>query len=122
MLWSVKDNQSADDLAIGTCFDIPTSTSVSTVTKIDCTVAHDAEVFLNNEYTGDASSYPISLTLDRYAGETCTPAFETYSGQAADTTNLTIGYFYPTRDGWEGGDRTITCYAYRGDGVSLRSR
>ena len=119
VLWSVRDNQSADDLAVGTCFDVPTQTSVSTVTKHECTVAHDAEVFHNTEFTGDSTSYPISLTMDRFVTETCGPVFATYTGDELDESDLTIGYFYPSRDGWDDGDRTVTCYAQRSDEAKL---
>jgi hypothetical protein len=119
VLWAVRDNQSADDLAAGTCFDIPTATEVSTVTRHDCTEAHDAEVFHNVEYSGDASSYPISLTFDGFASDTCTPVFATYVGEALEDSDLTFGYFYPTRDSWNDGDRTVTCYAFRVDEAKL---
>ena len=119
VLWSVRDNQSADDLAVGTCFDVPTQTSVSTVTKHECTLAHDAEVFHNAEYDGDSETYPISLTMDRFVTDTCGPVFETYVGEAFEDSDLSIGYFYPSRDGWDDGDRTVTCYAQRDDEAKL---
>jgi hypothetical protein len=44
------------------------------------------------------------------------PAFETYVGRAVDSEpELSVGYFHPTRDGWDGGDRTITCYIAQPD-------
>lgn len=119
VLWSVKDNQSADDLAVGTCFDVPTQTSVSTVTRQDCTVAHDAEVFHNTEYDGDSTTYPISLTMDGFVIDTCGPVFATYVGEELEASDLTIGYFYPSRDGWGDGDRTVTCYAQPADESKL---
>ena len=119
VLWSVRDNQSADDLANGTCFDVPTETTVSTVTKRACTEAHDAEVFHNVEYVSESTTYPITLTMDRFVTETCGPVFETYVGEALQGSDLTIGYFYPSFDGWGDGDRTVTCYAGRIDGAKL---
>ena len=119
VLWMVRDNQSAGDLAVGTCFDEPgRDTNITTVTRRDCTAPHDAEVFHVAEYTG--ANYPISLSLDSFIEESCVPAFTTYVGQAVDESeNLTIGYFHPSRDGWDDGDRTITCYAVRDDGAKL---
>lgn len=119
VLWSVRDNQSADDLANGTCFDVPTETTVSTVTKRACTEAHDAEVFHNAEYDGGSTTYPISLSMDRFVTETCGPMFATYVGEDLEDSDLTIGYFYPSFDGWGDGDRTVTCYAGRADGAKL---
>ena len=120
VLWAVRDNQSADDLAVGTCFDLPgRDTDISTVTRHDCTEAHDAEVFHVAEYTA-GSTYPISLTLDSFIEDSCVPAFATYVGEDIDSSeDLAIGYFYPTRDGWDGGDRTVTCYVVREDETKL---
>lgn len=119
VLWAVKDNEFADDLAIGTCFDVPSQTSISTVTKHACTEAHDAEVFHIAEMTGESGSYPISLTIDRFVTEECEPAFLTYVGEAAAAGDLTFGYFYPSRDGWKDGERSVTCYALRLDEAKL---
>src|SRR5215203_4365292 len=63
---------------------------------------------------------PISLALDRYLDGACVPAFATYTGEDFDTSeDLTIGYFYPSRDGWDSGDRTVTCYIVRSDEAKL---
>ncbi len=120
VLFLVRNNQSADDLAVGTCFDLPTrSTDISTVTRHDCTDAHDAEVIHVAEFT-EAQTYPISLTLDGFIEDQCVPVFATYTGQDyATNTEFSIGYFYPSRDGWENGDRTVTCYVAREDGAKL---
>jgi hypothetical protein len=115
ILWVVKDNAAAGDLKVGDCFDVPEKSSVSTVTHHPCTEAHTGEVFLVADYT-EGTAYPISLSLDRFIRTTCAPAFEAYVGQDVDShPDLTIGYFYPSRDGWTNGDRGITCYATRED-------
>jgi hypothetical protein len=120
VLWLVRDNQSVGDLTVGTCFDVPErSSDISTVTRHACTEAHDAEVFLVADYT-EGSTYPISLSLERFIDSACVPAFATYVGEDFDTSeDLNIGYFYPSRDGWDRGDRAITCYAVRADGAKL---
>jgi hypothetical protein len=116
VLFIVRNNVAADDLAVGECFDVPNGTSIQTVERHACTESHTAEVFHVAEYTGDGSTYPISLSLDRFIDEACVPAFEAYTGESLDTaTELTIGYFYPSRDGWSSGDRTFTCYAALAD-------
>ena len=119
VLWAVRDNVSAGDLAVGTCFDVPGRDSdISTVTRHDCTAEHDAEVFHVADYTG--STYPISLSLERFIDESCLPAFATYVGEDYNTNeDLTIGYFYPSRSGWDDGDRTVSCYAARLDSAKL---
>ena len=116
VLFAVRNNVKADDLKVGDCFNIPTGASIQTVEHHACTESHTAEVFHVAEYTGDGTSYPISLTLNRFVDTACAPVFETYVGGTIDSTpDLSIGYFYPSRDGWSGGDRTITCYVARTD-------
>jgi hypothetical protein len=111
VLYAVRNSQDAGALAIGTCFDVPSADDFSTVEKHECTEAHDAEVIHVGELTGD--SYPITLTLDNYIGDMCVPAAETYTGRAAETIeDPELGYFSPTRDAWDDGERTITCYLY----------
>lgn len=112
----------AADLQVGECFDQPAeSTEISDVQRQPCNEAHDAEVFLVVDHPAAAGeTYPISLTIDRFVVEQCKPAFFTYSGLDFDTeTVLDISYFYPTREGWDDGDREVTCYIVRVDDTKL---
>ena len=116
----ISQNQAADELVVGQCFDEPNSSvDITTVVKHACTEAHDAEVFNVTEYDeGDA--YPISLSVDNFIDETCVPAFETYVGKPyADSEEFSLGYFYPDETGWSRGDRTFTCYISRSDETKL---
>jgi hypothetical protein len=109
VLFAVQNNVAADDLKVGDCFNIPNGTTISTVEKHPCTESHNAEVIFAGDYTG--SSFPISLSLDSFIDEQCVPAFESYVGRSIDSQpELSVGYFHPTREGWDSGDRTITCY------------
>lgn len=121
VLYMVRDNQSAADLAVGQCFDLPTkSTEITTVVKHDCTEPHDAEVFNVAEYTGSETSDPGSTAWDRYIDAACLPVFESYVGESVDVSEtLTYGWFYPSVDSWNSGDRTYTCYASRIDEAKL---
>lgn len=116
VLYAVRNNQDAGDLAVGTCFDRPSAgQDFSTVETHDCTEAHDAEVILVAEYT-ESDTFPISLALDRYIDETCLPAALTYTGKPAeDLGDYQLGLFSPNRDGWDDGERTFTCYLLRAD-------
>jgi hypothetical protein len=119
VLFATRDNQSAFDLDVGLCFDVPTETSVSTVTKRDCTTPHDAEIFHNAEYSG-STEYPTSITFENFVEETCLPIFGTYVGVAYDDAeDLTVGWFYPTSESWADNDRTVTCYLGRLDEAKL---
>lgn len=115
VLYAVRNNADAGSLAVGTCFDRPTAgQDFSTVEKSECTEAHDAEVILVAEYTGE--TFPISLTLDRYIDETCLPAALSYTGKPAEELgDYQLGLFSPNRDGWDDGERTFTCYLLRAD-------
>ena len=115
VLFAVRNNVAADDLKVGDCFNIPNGTTVKTVDKHPCNESHNAEVIFIGEYT-DGSTYPISLSLNRFVKSSCAPAFETYVGRAIDSDpELSVGYFSPTREGWDRGDRTITCYVAQPD-------
>jgi len=116
VLFAVRNNVAADDLKVGDCFNIPTGATIQTVEHHACTESHAAEVILVAEYTGEGTTYPISLSMNRFVDGACAPAYATYVGKEIDSTpDLSIGYFYPSRDGWSGGDRTITCYVARTD-------
>ncbi len=116
----ISQNQSANDLAIGQCFDEPASaTGITTVVKHECTEAHDAEVIHVAEYTG-GDAFPIQLSIDSFIDETCVPVFATYVGEPFETaTEYDLGYFYPDRESWDDGDRTFTCYVMRVDDAKL---
>jgi hypothetical protein len=114
VLYVVRNNVDAGDLAVGDCFNVPTGEEFSTVEKLACTESHTAEVIFVGEYDGEA--YPISLSLGSFAEENCDPAFEMYAGRPFDTEELSMGSLYPTRDAWSSGDRTITCYVSLPDG------
>ena len=118
--YAISQNQAASDLAIGQCFDEPSSsTDITTVVKHPCTEAHDAEVFHVAEYSG-GDAFPIALSLDSFIDETCVPAFATYVGEPFESaTDYDLGYFYPDRESWDRGDRTFSCYISRADGAKL---
>jgi hypothetical protein len=122
VLFTVKDNTSANDLKVGDCFDIPTATSVQTVTHHQCTEPHTAEVFMVADYTGSPMDTPLTLLIDDFVGATCDPAFTTYVGDSLeDSPDLSIGYLYPDDDAWKAGNRSITCYVVKTDQGSMSS-
>jgi hypothetical protein len=116
----ILQNENADDLVAGQCFDEPgSSVDITTVVKHACTEAHDAEVFQVVEYD-EGDTYPISTTVDSFVSERCIPAFETYVGKPYNAaTEFNVGYFYPDTTGWSRGDRTFTCYIDRADGSQM---
>lgn len=114
VLFAVRNNAAADELKVGECLNLPNGSTFQTVEKQACTESHNAEVIFVGEYTG--TTYPISLSLDSYIEDQCVPAFEAYVGRAIDSQpELSLGYFHPSRDGWDNGERTITCYITQPD-------
>jgi hypothetical protein len=114
VLFVVRNNVSADDLAVGDCFNLPDGVTVQTVEKHPCNESHNAEVIFVGDYTGE--TYPIALSLDSFIEASCVPAFEAYVGRAIDSEpELSLGYFHPTREGWDAGDKTISCYISQPD-------
>lgn len=115
ILWAVKDNVTSDDLKVGDCFNVPSGTTVSTIQHFPCTETHTAEVIHVTKFTDDGS-YPISFRFDSFVQTACIPVFQTYVGTDIDSApDLSIGYFFPSRDTWSSGDRVITCYVVRKD-------
>jgi hypothetical protein len=107
----------AADLAVGDCFDEPTTTGeVSDVQHHPCTELHTAEVvFVGDMPTGDA--YPTDEAFLTFIQASCLTAFNTYTGlDFAVLEAVNMGYLTPTREGWSGGDREMICYAIRTDG------
>ncbi len=123
--WFFRDyiSGNAGDLAVGDCFDAPTTTgeTVEDVSHHPCTDAHTAEVFYVADYTG-SSTYPGEEAFDTFTAANCPPAFQAYTGMDfyGDTAiDYDIGLFYPLEEGWGRGDHEITCYIVRVDAGTM---
>ena len=122
IIWAVKDNVAADDLKVGDCFNVPSGTTVQTITNFPCTESHTAEVFHVTTYTESGTAYPLSFNFDSFVDTACTPVFATYVGAGLDARpDLSFGYFFPSRDGWSKGNRAITCYVTKTDEAPMTS-
>jgi hypothetical protein len=100
-----------DDLAVGDCFVEPAgASSVKDVQHLPCVGAHDAEVFALVRM--DGTTYPTTDGFDAFFNDACLGSvFEGYTGQSFDNAReLDAGYFFPTSEGWQRGDRTLTCF------------
>lgn len=111
----------AGDLAVGDCFHEPAdSAEVSDVQHSPCNEAHTAEVIYVGDYALGGDAYPTLAQFDDAVGVQCLPAFNAYTGRDyATDQELTIGYFYPTSEGWGEGDHEIVCYAVRLDAATM---
>ena len=112
----------AQDLQVGECFDRPAATTdISEVQRQPCNEAHDGEVFLVVDHPAASGEvYPISLTIDRYLDEQCSPAFDSYTGlDYENEPDLAFSALIPSRESWNDDDREVTCYLLRTDGTKL---
>jgi hypothetical protein len=124
--WFFRDyiSGNATDLAVGDCFDAPTTGVDETVEDVShhpCTDAHTAEVFYVADYP-DADAYPDVDAFDVFTEANCPPAFQAYTGldfYSAAAEDLDIGLFYPLEEGWGRGDHEITCYIVRVDSGTM---
>jgi hypothetical protein len=121
--WLFRDrlSGSAQDLAVGDCFDEPdVTTNITDVQHQPCTDPHDGEVFAVLEYApdGTATTYPIIDTFRDYVSDQCVPVLQSYTGRTVDevfTAGFSFAYLYPSLDSWNDGDREITCYLTKQD-------
>jgi hypothetical protein len=112
----------AGNLSVGDCFDLPT-TAAETVKDVQhhpCTEKHDAEVVFVGNYSPVGSTYPTDDEFKTFFQDTCTQAFDAYTGLtfATDTT-YDMSAFSPTQEGWTGGDHKVICYAVRIDNSQM---
>ena len=104
----------AADLEPGQCFDDPTSTLVSAIDVVDCSGAHDNEAFATVFLTDEVWPGNDGVTDSGY--ELCLPEFETYTGVSYSASpDLDYGFFVPTQESWEAGERAVYCYLYAAD-------
>ncbi len=107
----------AGDLQVGDCFDAPTTQGVEVddVAHHPCTEPHTAEVVLVADYQG-GSAYPTDPEWFQFIDTNCVPAFNAYTGlDYMSDVVFEMGFFTPTAEGWDSGDKEVSCYAIRID-------
>ena len=120
-LFRDRVSESAGDLRVGDCFEVPSETTVSTVQHRPCTEPHDGEAFVVANIEND--SYPISLTMERWVTDHCLGSvFESYVGTTYDEqSDIEVQWFSPTFDGWQNGDREVKCFLTPAAGGTVTS-
>lgn len=103
-------SQSAFDLEAGDCFKIPDSDEIGDVQRSPCNEAHSAEVFLVANFP-DQDTFPGDAAFGAWIEENCGgQAFQDYTGTAYDPEGeIEYTAFFPTQEGWDDGDREMTC-------------
>jgi len=109
--------QAALLLEVGDCFDDPPGLvdTVTNVDVIDCADAHDNEVYVVVDFP-DEGGYPGDDAVREFADETCIREFEAFVGFDYLQSELDLGYFWPTDESWDAGDRAVQCFVYELDG------
>jgi hypothetical protein len=110
-------NTNADvfSIKVGDCLDDGSSTgTVTTAPIVPCSQPHDSEAYRSVKMTDGA--FPGANAVTAQANGSCADAFPDFIGIAYDDSDLSISYYYPTKDSWANGDREIMCTVYN-DGV-----
>lgn len=109
--------QAALLLDVGDCFDDPPSLTdvVNNVDVIDCDDAHDNEIYAVVDYP-EEGGYPGDAAVREFADEICIAEFESFVGFDYLQSELDLGYFWPTDESWDAGDRAVQCFVYELDG------
>ena len=104
------DSRLTEDLAVGDCFDDPFVGDFSfdtdrEIAVVDCAEPHDLEVF--DVFRLDEYSDPGTMFED--TDEACIEAFEDFVGIDYYRSELLVYTYYPSRESWDAGTRTVTC-------------
>jgi uncharacterized membrane protein YhaH (DUF805 family) len=102
-------NLSVFSLAVGDCFNNPPgATSLTTVTAIPCTQAHNAQIYAKFDVSGSIVNYPGTASLTRTATRGCNNRVSSLD-KSMITDSMQIRFLYPLADSWLDGNRTISC-------------
>lgn len=101
----------------GQCFNNPDGRSdiVTNVDIVDCADAHDNEMYAVVPYPIEGP-HPGDQVIQEFADATCIERFEDFVGFDYLASELDLGYFWPTDESWDAGDRTVQCFVFELDG------
>ena len=113
------------ELDVGQCFNsyltlLGNNEFQELTTMVDCTAAHDGEVYFQIFHPGDAGEpYPGVDEMSAWAERHCYEQFPGFVGQEYELSELEIGILAPTKETWSdpiGRHREVTCFveAWRG--------
>lgn len=98
-------------LETGTCFDDPESfEEVTDVPVVDCAEPHDNEVIASFDLP--TGGYPGDAVVTSRAEEGCLVRFEPYVGIDFASSIYDLGWFTPSSESWDAGDREVICFVY----------
>lgn len=98
----------AFDLQVGYCFNNPGESEVEQVTVVECTEAHEFEIF--HAFQLEDGPYPGAESLDDLWIQGCLAHFEDFVGSTFDESSLDVRAIFPTMESWnELDDREVLC-------------
>lgn len=103
--------------AVGDCIDLDVESAVVTeVEGFECATEHDAEVY----FTGDVAAEGDydAAAVEQEAIDLCLAGFEEFVGIEYFESVLDVYYLYPQQEGWDAGDRSVTCAVYTPDATT----
>jgi len=119
-----RDNTALDDVEVGMCVNVPTSTTVSHLKKKDCDSLHDGEVFSTPKIDeAKGTEWPGPAGFQSIVQRECGDDFLAYVG-ATQAEKLTVYFVAPDRKSWDDDNRLLICVARDPSGQidhSLRS-
>jgi hypothetical protein len=102
-------------LKVGECFDFDRDgTEVSTVSVVECSTPHVAEVFAVFDLDLDAYD-PDAIATS--ADDQCLAAFEPYAGIPYAAAKYYYRTMTPSESSWEQGARSVVCFVYPTEGT-----
>lgn len=114
-------NGNMDELVVGVCFDDEAAmlegdeeALISSVPQVDCSESHDNEVY-HTATSSYATDYPGFEAFASEADQICFDQFEAFTGEDYSTSDLDFGWFIPSDESFEQGDREIVCFVYHMD-------
>jgi hypothetical protein len=109
------DGTDVMSLEVGDCFnDDGLSSEVESVPVVDCTEAHDNEIYAIHDLSGD--ELPDDAALEGTFEDECIGGFEEFVGAPYESSEIYATAMYPTEESWGAGDRELVCYVYDGAG------
>jgi Septum formation len=117
--FGLANSKDVFDLETGDCVMLPEDDfdQLGRVQVVDCTDAHDAEVFATGELDGGDEPYPGVDEVTALIQEECTPEFEDYVGRDFESSELEATTIYPQEEDWDTTQQYV-CIAYL-DGEEL---
>jgi hypothetical protein len=121
-----------EDLRLGDCFDDATwlteitagtgeDGEVESVSATPCAEPHDFEVYHVADLSfDDEAAFPgDDILVNRADSEICYPTFRPFVGQRYEDSELDFAFFWPTKESWDSGVRTVQCVIFALDGSQL---